>query len=594
VTSSAPAPPIEVEIARIRELSKAGRNPEALAAAEVLAAAEPGNRDALYLIAANQRCLNRISEALETLRQIEQQNPEFSLLYQERGYCYVTLRDAPRAIEAFSHAVNLNPTLVTSWIMLEPLYRLTGNIRAAEMAVRQVAGLKLESVRVLLQQQKYSRALEVIDLMWKRESGNWDLRRLRATACAGLGRHESAITLYRDLLAESGNSCDLHVLLGHSLQAIGRQTDAIASYRQAASIQPGFGDAYWSLANLKTYRFSEEDIHKMRSEESRPDADRLDRCHLCFALGRAYEDRSDYAESWKYYERGNALKRAESHYRYEITEKNVRNQMEVCTAQFFSARAGVGAQDADPIFIVGLPRSGSTLVEQILASHSQVDGTQELPTITHIIHDIEDARVGSGNPRYPGVLVDLPFGEFRTLGERYMSETRCYRGNKALFIDKMPNNFLHIALIHVILPNARIIDVRREPMACCVSNLKQLFGGGQEFTYSIADIASYYRSYLQLMQHWEHVLPKRILRVCYEDVVEDVGANVERILVFCGLQFEQACVEFHKSQRSVHTASSEQVRVPIFRDGLLQWRNYEPWLGPLRDALGDALIRYRE
>jgi tetratricopeptide (TPR) repeat protein len=585
--------PIEVEIVRIRELSKAGRNAEALSAAEALATAAPGNRDALYLIAANQRCLNHISEALDTLQQLERQHPQFSLLYQERGYCYVTLRDASRAIEAFSRAVSLNSVLKTSWIMLERLYRMKGEINAATMAAEHAAKLQLDYIHTLLHEQKYPQAYEVIDPMLKVEPNNPDLRRMYAAACAGLGRHEAAIELYQQLLVESPESCVLCVLLGHSLQAVGRQTQAIESYRKAAAIRASFGDAYWSLANLKTYRFSPDEIARMREAEASPAADPVDRYHLCFALGKAYEDRNEYAESWQFYERGNALKRAESRYRPEITETNTRQQMEVCTAEFFSARAGVGAPAPDPIFILGLPRSGSTLVEQILASHSEVDGTQELPDIPSIVRRMDGCRSDVDHPRYPGLLRDLAPEEFRRLGERYLTDTRSYRGEQALFVDKMPNNFRHIGLIHLMLPNAKIIDVRREPMACCFSNLKQLFASGQEFAYSIEDIARYYQSYLELMRHWDAVLPGRVLRVWYEDVVEDLTGNVRRILEFCGLKFEPACVDFYQLERSVNTVSSEQVRQPIFREGLSGWRNYEPWLGPLKDALGDARIGYR-
>jgi tetratricopeptide (TPR) repeat protein len=593
VPSPAVSQPIEAEIVRIRELSKAGRNAEALSAAEALATAAPGNRDALYLIAANQRCLNHISEALDTLQQLERQHPQFSLLYQERGYCYVTLRDASRAIEAFSRAVSLDSALKTSWIMLERLYRMKGEINAATMAAQHAAKLQLDYIHTLLHEQKYPQAYEVIDPMLKVEPNNSDLRRMYAAACVGLGRHEAAIELYQQLLVESPESCLLCVLLGHSLQAVGRQTQAIESYRKAAAIRASFGDAYWSLANLKTYHFSENEIRQMRAEESRPSADAVDRYHLCFALGKAYEDRREYEESWKFYEHGNALKRCESHYRPEITETEIRMQMEVCTAQFFSERAGSGAPNSDPIFILGLPRSGSTLIEQILASHSLVDATQELQEIPRIVGEMEGLRPYPNNPSYPSVLVDLSPAEFRSLGERYVTDTRCYRASKQFFIDKMPNNFRHIGLIHLLLPNAKIIDVRREPMACCFSNLKQLFAGGQEFTYSAEDIAGYYRSYLELMRHWDDVLPGRVLHLSYEDVVEDLPGNVQRILTFCGLEFEPACLEFYKLQRSIHTASSEQVRRPIFREGLLQWRNYEQWLGPLRDALGDVLIRYR-
>ena len=573
-----------MEVSYIRELSKDGRHTEALAAAEELTAEAPQSRDVLYLIAANLRCLNRIHEALATLQRLEQEHPRFGLLYQERGYCYMTLRDAPRAIEAFLRGVEINPALAASWSMLERLCRMTGN-NVEALSPNYVAA-RLNYVRVLIERQKYLAAREKIDQLLKLEPGNRDYLSLYATACVGLGQHEPAIALYRQLLAASPGSADLHVSLGHSLKTVGRQNEATACYQRAVAARPSFGDAWWSLANLKTYRFSEEEIAQMRAEEAAAAADTVDRYHLCFALGKAFEDRNEFTESWQFYERGNALKRAESRYHPDIIETNTSQQMEVCTAQFFAARAGVGVPDPDPIFVVGLPRSGSTLIEQILASHSQVEGTQELAEVQRMVLEL--------GAHYPGVLAELTPEEFRRLGERYMTDTRAYRRQKLFFIDKMPNNFRHIGLIHLMLPNAKIIDVRREPMACCFSNLKQLFARGQDFTYGIEDIARYYRTYLALMRHWDAVLPGRILRVRYEDVVEDLEGNVRRMLEFCGLEFEPACVEFYKTERSVRTASSEQVRRPIFREGLLQWRNYERWLGPLKDSLDDALIRYRE
>jgi hypothetical protein len=287
------------------------------------------------------------------------------------------------------------------------------------------------------------------------------------------------------------------------------------------------------------------------------------------------------------------LKRSESRYRPEIIENNTRKQIDVCTREFFAARAGSGSPRNDPIFIVGLPRAGSTLIEQILASHSRVEGTQELSDIQRIVVDLQGREPDLDNPRYPGVLAGTKPEEFLRLGEKYLADTRVYRTGKPHFIDKMPNNFRHLGLIHLMLPNAKIIDARREPMACCFSNLKQLFANGQEFTYSIADIARYYRTYLELMRHWDQALPGKVLRVLHEDVVDDLEGSVRRLLDFCGLEFEPACVEFHKTERSIRTASSEQVRQPIYREGLDQWKNYEPWLGPLKDALGDSLIGYR-
>jgi tetratricopeptide (TPR) repeat protein len=385
----------------------------------------------------------------------------------------------------------------------------------------------------------------------------------------------------------------VHLWLGHALKTIGQLPEAIDAYRAAAAARPDFGDAYWSLANLKTYRFTDDEIARMRAEEARPSTAYDDRVHLCFALAKAFEDRGETAESWSYYERGNALKREQSRYRADVLETNTAKQIEVCTPDFFARRAGWGDPAPDPIFILGLPRSGSTLLEQILASHSEVEGTQELPDIQRIVQELQGRDPDLDDPRYPAVLADMAQADFRALGERYLTETRAYRTGRPRFIDKMPNNFRHVGLIHLMLPNARIIDARREPMSCCFSNLKQFFANGQEFSYAIEDIARYYRTYLDLMEHWDTALPGRVLRVHHEDVIDDLDGSVRRILDHCGLAFEPACVAFHKSRRSVRTPSSEQVRQPIFRDGLDQWKKYEPWLAPLRAALGDAVDRYR-
>ena len=332
----------------------------------------------------------------------------------------------------------------------------------------------------------------------------------------------------------------------------------------------------------------------MRAEEERATTASVDRLHLCFALGKAFGDDGDHAASWQYYLRGNALWRAGSAYRPEITEAATRRQIATCTAAFLAKRRGSGAPDPDPIFVVGLPRSGSTLVEQILASHSQVEGTQELPGLPRIAAEIGGGHADPLISRYPEALDSLNHDQFRKLGQRYLELTRFYRNGKPRFVDKMPNNFRHIGLVHLTLPNARIIDVRREPMACCVANLRQLFAGGQDFTYGIEEIAGYYRSYLELMRHWDSVMPGRILRIIYEDLVEDLDGEVRRLSDHCALGFEASSLEFHRTQRSVNTPSSEQVRQPIYRDGLTDWQKYEPWLDPLKLALGDALVNWRD
>jgi tetratricopeptide (TPR) repeat protein len=455
---------------------------------------------------------------------------------------------------------------------------------------------RFDYAQVLSKRHMHQRAREQVEKLLEVDPTDRNYRTLYAVTLVGLGLHDRAIELYRELLPGAQQPAELHLSIAHALKTLGHRAQAIAEYRVAAAIGGGYGDAYWSLANLKTYRFEEEELRQMRAVEAATFTSVVDRYHLCFALGKALEDRQQYESSFEYYARGNALKRSTSRYRPEIFELNTRLQIEVCTPALFARNKDGGAGAADPIFIVGLPRSGSTLLEQILASHSAVEGTQELADIPRIVMDLQDRGRDAerGDPRYPAVLAQMRAEDYRRLGEKYLSDTRVYRSGKARFIDKMPNNFRHVGLIHLILPNAKIIDARREPMACCFGNFKQLFAHGQEFAYSIDDIARYYRTYLELMRHWDAVLPGRVLRVQHEDVVDDLEGNVRRLLDYCELEFEPACVEFHKTERSVRTASSEQVRQPIYREGLDQWRHYEPWIGRLREALGDALAGYRD
>jgi tetratricopeptide (TPR) repeat protein len=445
---------------------------------------------------------------------------------------------------------------------------------------------RYEYALALLQRHKHVRAREEIEKLLRTDPDNRVYRTTHATICTGFGDYSQALPLYREILAETPQDPELHLSIAHALKTLGRTPEAIESYRAAAEVRPSFGEAYWSLANLKTYRFTDVEIARMQGEEAAARIQLKDRYHLCFALGKALEDRGEYAESFTYYERGNALKKTECRYRPEVLERNAHLQASLCTREFFSARQGFGSPDRSPIFIVGLPRSGSTLIEQILASHSRVEGTMELADIPRLAQELQGRESANATPRYPDVLAELSEQDCKGFAEKYLADTRVYRTGMPFFIDKMPNNFRHLALIHLILPDARIIDARREPLACCFSNFKQLFASGQQFTYGIDDIARYYRMYVKLMAHWDDALPGKILRVHHEDVVADLEGNVRRILEFCELEFEPGCVEFHKTQRRVHTASSEQVRQPIYRDGIDQWRHFEPWLGPLKEALG--------
>jgi tetratricopeptide (TPR) repeat protein len=445
---------------------------------------------------------------------------------------------------------------------------------------------RFEYAGVLIQRHKFALARVQAERLLALDPDNRDYCIALANAWVGLGRHEEALQIYQKLASKSPLAADLHLSIGHALKTLGRQAAAIEAYRQAAAVHPSFGDAYWSLANLKTYRFTDEEIARMRLHEAGADTAAVDHYHLCFALGKALEDRSEFAESFAYYERGNALKKRDSRHQAATIERNAEQQVAVCTAHFFASRRGVGCRRPDPIFIVGLPRAGSTLLEQILASHSSVEGTMELAEIPRLALHLSGREGSDSRPRYPEILAELSDDQLRQFGEKYLEETAVFRSGKPRFIDKMPNNFRHIGLIHLILPNAKIIDARRDAMACCFSNFKQLFASGQEFTYSVDDIARYYRTYVRLMDHWNAVLPGKVLRVQFEDVVDNLETNVRRMLEFCGLDFEPACLEYYKTERSVRTASSEQVRRPIFKDGVDQWRNFEPWLGDLKAALG--------
>jgi tetratricopeptide (TPR) repeat protein len=453
---------------------------------------------------------------------------------------------------------------------------------------------RYDYVQTLIKRQKHTEARAEVQKLLAIDPTNGEYLTLAANAEVGLGQSERALEIYAEMLRLQPSSWDVPLWMGHAQKTIGQVPEAIQSYRAAAAARPNFGDAYWSLANLKTYRFTDDELVRMRAEEDAPATAPADRFHLCFALGKALEDRGEFEESWTFYKRGNALKRSESKYVPEITEANTEAQKRLCTASFFAERAGWGDPRPDPIFVLGLPRAGSTLIEQILASHSQVEGTLELSDVQRAVLDIQGQGPKDERPRYPDALAELPAEAFRAMGERYLADTRAYRTDRPFFIDKMPNNFRHVGLIHLMLPNARIIDARRDPMSCCFSNLKQLYAQGQEFTYSIEDIARYYRTYLELMRHWDEALPGRVLRVQHEDVIDDLEGSVRRILGYCGLPFEESCIEFHKNKRAVRTPSSEQVRRPIFRDGLDNWKTYEPWLEPLKAALGDALTTYRD
>ena len=453
---------------------------------------------------------------------------------------------------------------------------------------------RIQYVHILMRMQKFAKAYEEATRLLDDHPDDTDtIRALHAGACAGIGRNEAAIENYELLMRQHPDNHLFPVSLAHVCKADGDIDRAVELYRRSYRIKADHGDAFWSLANTKSYEFTDDEIVRMESLAGDTATNESDRIQICFALGDAYERTGDYQRSFGYYRQGNALKQPRTYHSPKHLQVRIDSQIEVCTPELFARRQGLGHPAPDPIFIVGLPRSGSTLIEQILSSHSEVDGTMELHNILNLAKRLRGRDEPGGKPRYPGLLDELDDEYFQRFGEQFIDDTRAYRGTAPHFVDKMPNNFFHIGLIRLILPSAKIIDARRHPMACCFSGYKQLFGEGQEFSYGLTEIGNYYRRYVKLMDHWDRVLPGFVLLVQHEDVVDDLEGEVRRILDFCGLPFEQACVDYHETQRSIRTPSSEQVRQPIFRSSLEQWRHYEPWLDPLKEALGpEVRARY--
>ena len=450
--------------------------------------------------------------------------------------------------------------------------------------------LRIDYIQVLRKRQKFAAALAQAKVLLDRDSHSPVFQSLFAIESMQAGNYATALSAFDRVLAKLPNDPATLTSKGHALKTYGKSDDAVDAYKRALAADPMHGDAWYALANLKTYPFSDDELTAMQNAQNDSRLSFMSRVHIAFALGKAQEDRRDYDASFNNYARGNALKQKQTRYTTAQMLEEFDAQKHHCTEALFESQSGKGCDAPDPIFIVGLPRAGSTLIEQILASHSQVDGTLELPNILSLAHQLRGRKQVTERDRYPRILHDLPAEELAQLGRAYIENTQIHRQGAPFFTDKMPNNFRHIGLIHLILPNAKIIDARRNPMDCCWSGFKQLFAEGQEFTYGLDDIGQYYRAYIDLMEHWNSVLPEgRILRVQHEDVLDDLEGQVARILNYCELPFEEACVNFHQTERAVRTASSEQVRKPINRAGQGQWRPFSEHLEPLRQALGELL-----
>jgi tetratricopeptide (TPR) repeat protein len=458
-------------------------------------------------------------------------------------------------------------------------------------------------LNLLIRLGKYKAAELQVEKLRIVQPDNLSFKVAKASVLTGLGKIEQAVTLFEQVIADATKQASdqaidqtieknnqlagFHLQLGHALKAKGDIKKAVTAYQKAYQLSPSYGDAFWSLANTKTYRFSDDEIAHLQIQREDNNLALTDQVQLHFATGKALEDREEYQQAFQAYQQGNELQHVHSGFDINKIEQQVAEQIEYCTQALFEKRGHLGLNSPDPIFIVGLPRAGSTLLEQILASHSHVDGTMELHNILGLASQLRGRTNSQSNKEslYPKNLSEINPDYFKRFGQQFIDETQIYREQAPLFIDKMPNNFLHIGLIRLILPNAKIIDARRAPMACCFSGFKQLFAEGQDFSYNLEDIGRYYQSYLKLMTHWHDVLPDFILTVNHEDVVDDLESQVRRILDFCGLTFEQSCIDFHKTKRNIKTPSSEQVRQPIYKSATEQWRHFEPYLAPLKKVL---------
>ena len=451
--------------------------------------------------------------------------------------------------------------------------------------------LRKKYLIILRKRQKFSKAMIQAEYLCKNFPKNLSFKAQMAIEIMQNGDYEKAIEIFDSILKKAPNDPNTLTSKGHALKTFGNNIDAIESYKLAHKAKPDHGEAYFSLANLKTYSFKTSEIASMKNQLENINLLSKDRVYFHFALAYALEKEGEYEEAFSHLEKGNEIKKINNRYSINGMKDEIQSQIQICDSNFFSSHGEGGLNKNDPIFILGLPRSGSTLIEQILASHSQIDGTLELPNILSMAHSLRGHDKLANQGKYPSVLKSLTKDQRKEMGLEYIKDTFMHRDKAPRFTDKMPNNFRHIGLIHLILPNAKIIDARRYPLDCCFSIYKQLFAQGQEFSYGLEEIGSYYRNYIDLMDHWNRVLPGKILKVNNEDIINDLEGQVKRIIDYLELPFEEECISFYNTKRSVRTASSEQVRKPINKDGLERWKPYSKKLKPLVDCLGEGLLK---
>jgi tetratricopeptide (TPR) repeat protein len=492
------------------------------------------------------------------------------------------------------------PTDIAAIRMMAELAGRLGRYPDAETLLRRALDLapgftaaRANLATVLYRQNRPAEAIDILDSLLDDQPENPSHQNLKAAALGRIGGFEEAIHIYREVLARLPGQARIWMSYGHVLKTVGRLDEGVAAYRRAIGLAPALGEAWWSLANLKTVRLSAADVEAMKAALSAPELSLDDLFHLHFALGKAHDDMGEAELAFGHFAEGNRLRRELIGYDADETSRAVDRSTALFTPAFFAERDGLGCPSPDPIFILGMPRSGSTLLEQILASHKEVEGTMELPDIPALVKRLSGRTRRSEESAYPEILATLEPDALRALGEDYLERARIHRRtDKPYFIDKMPNNWAHVGLIRLILPNARIVDARRHPLDCGFSNFRQHYARGQGFSYSLEDMGRYYSDYVRLMAHFDRVQPGRIHRIIHERLIDEPELEIRALLDALGLPFDPACLNAHENKRAVRTASSEQVRRPINRDGMDQWRAYESWLGPLKEALGPVLEAY--
>ncbi len=606
-----------------------GRLPESIAALQAALSAAPEFLSAQVDLARAYRASGRLAEARAAVRRVLEKMPQHHLAWLAYGDVLVdlgqyedarvaferarltdpqrpaieaataalTADDRRRAEEHFRQILQADPAHVAALCGLAAVSLAADRPPDAERllrhALRQSRHLPLAHrglAPALLELGRPADARAATEHLQRLEPASAQTWIATAAVATRLLRQDEALRAYERALELRPAEVGLRMSIGHIQKTLGQREASEASYRAALQMDPGRAEAWWSLADLKNYTFSDAEVAAMQELLDRDRREPANEAQLNFALGRAFEQRGQYAQAFAYYERGNALRRQAVPFDIESFERRSQRIRHFFNRAFFDAHAGGGASGRAPIFIVGLPRSGSTLVEQILASHSHVEGTMELPNILDIVGHFDDMAPGRNG--YPETVTAVPPEQLRVMGERYLEDTALLHASRERFTDKLPNNFSHIGLIHAILPNATVIDARRHPMDACFSTFKQHFAEGQTFSYSLENLGRYYRSYLSLMDHWDTVLPGKVLQVRYEALVQDPETQIRRLLEHCGLEFEPGCLNFHQTRRAVRTASSEQVRQPIYTSGVGYWRNFERELEPLALALGDALDRF--